>query len=234
MIGPSDWHGRALQTALTEQPSLSLDFYSFGVLLRKRDGDIVSEYPVDPAQVALALAAKVTYDTGLLNGATLFIRYEGVVCTIAEYRKPQQTGVYLDGSDAPLRIPLPGLILIRQTRENRDPTYLVYAVRKRPESLDWPLFHAPLPNVYSSAAICWGSVRTVSDAALAGTSLAEDWQILLGSPFGDHAVSNKSKRFPDDVRKHFIDLEKRHARVYPRGDLLPTRKMLGQVSGPAS
>jgi hypothetical protein len=42
-----------------EQPSLILSFYSFGVMLHKRDGDKVSEHPVDPAQVALALSAKV-------------------------------------------------------------------------------------------------------------------------------------------------------------------------------
>jgi hypothetical protein len=63
-----DWHGRVLQTALNEEPSLSLDFYSYGVMLRKREGDMLTEYPVDPAQVAVALAAKVTFDTGLLSG----------------------------------------------------------------------------------------------------------------------------------------------------------------------
>ena len=63
----SDWSGRLLTEALTEQPSLILSFYSFGVMLHKRDGEQVTEYPVDPAQVALALAAKVRFDTGLLS-----------------------------------------------------------------------------------------------------------------------------------------------------------------------
>jgi len=63
-----------LQAALSEQPSLSLDFYSYGVLMRKREGDAVTEYAVDPAQVAVALAAKVTFDTGLLSGDTLLVR----------------------------------------------------------------------------------------------------------------------------------------------------------------
>jgi hypothetical protein len=57
-----------------EQPSLILSFYSFGVMLHKRDGDKVSEHPVDPAQVALALSAKVGFDTGLLGGNTLLVR----------------------------------------------------------------------------------------------------------------------------------------------------------------
>lgn len=88
-----DWHGRTLQTALNELPSLSLDFYSYGVLLRKREGDAVTEFAVDPAQVAVALAAKVTFNTGLLSGDTLLVRQEGVKKTVVEYRKPQKTGI---------------------------------------------------------------------------------------------------------------------------------------------
>lgn len=39
-----------------EQPSLILSFYSFGVMLHRRDGDRASVYPVDPAQIALEMA----------------------------------------------------------------------------------------------------------------------------------------------------------------------------------
>jgi hypothetical protein len=46
---------------------LILSFYSFGVMLRKTEGELTQEFPVDPAQIALALAAKVTFDTGLLG-----------------------------------------------------------------------------------------------------------------------------------------------------------------------
>jgi hypothetical protein len=40
----------------------------------------------------------------------------------------------------------------------------------------------------------------VSDSALRGTSLADDWKMLLGSSFGDHAVGGKSKRQLHDIR----------------------------------
>jgi hypothetical protein len=36
----SGLNGRALHTALSEQPSLSLNFYSFGITLRKQEGDL--------------------------------------------------------------------------------------------------------------------------------------------------------------------------------------------------
>ena len=117
-----------------EQPSLILSFYSFGVMLHKRDGDRVSEHPVDPAQVAVALAAKVTFNTGLLSGDTLLVRQEGVKKIVVEYRKSQKTGIYLDGSETALRVPLPGLLMIRTTSEDRNPNYAVYAVKEHPHS----------------------------------------------------------------------------------------------------
>ncbi|MCK6580538.1 MAG: prokaryotic E2 ligase family D protein [Anaerolineae bacterium] len=231
---PSDWSGRVLTAALTEQPSLILSFYSFGVMLRKTDGEQTTEYPIDPAQVALALAAKVTFDTGLLGGNTLLVRQDGVKRTVVEYRPPQKTGLFLDGSEAALRVPLPALVMIRVTAEDKAPVYGVYAVKRRPETLDIPLFHAPLPNVFGSGAICWGTVQRVTDSSLQSAGLAEDWTMLLGSSFGDHAVGGKSKRHKQDIRKLLIDLEARKARRYPTGDLIPVKKTLAQVLGGVS
>ena len=227
----SDWSGRVLNAALQEQPSLVLSFYSYGIMLQKHTEQGLSEYPVDPEQVALALSAKVGFNTGLLSGATLLIRSEGVQKTVVEFRRGQKTGLWLEGSETPVRIPLPPLLLIRVTTENKNPQYQVYAVKKRPASADADLFNAPLPNVYASGNICWGSVKTVSDEALSGSSLAEDWQRLLGTRFGDHSVSGKSKQFPRDIRQMFIDMEKRNARVYRKSDLISAKKTLAQVLG---
>jgi hypothetical protein len=216
---------------LQEQPSLTLEFYSYGVLLRKREGDAVTEYPVDPQQIALALAAKVTLDTGLLSADTLLVRQDGVKRLVVEYRRQQKTGIFIEGSDAPVRVPLPPLLLIRTTTENKNPQYQVYAVKERPTALGVPLFHAPLPNVFNSGSICWGSVRRVEDTALQGNSLTADWSTLLGSPFGDHAVSGKSKSHPHDIRQKLLELESRKARVYPKSDLMPVKRTLAQALG---
>lgn len=226
-----DFTGPRLTEALQEQPSLTLEFYSYGVLLRKRDGDAIAEYAVDPGQIALALAAKVTFDTGLLGEETLLVRQDGVKRLVVEYRSPRKTGLFLDGSDVALRVPLPPLLLIRTTTEDKNPQYQVYAVKGRPTTLDTPLFHAPLPNVFGSGSICWGSVQRGTEAVLHGSSLAADWGALLGSPFGDHACSGKSKVFPHDIREHLIHLERRKARVYPKSDLIPVKRTLAQVLG---
>jgi hypothetical protein len=200
-------------------------------MLRKQEGSIIQEYPVDPAQIALALAAKVTFDTGLLGGNTLLVRQDGVRKLIIEYRPPMKTGLFLDGSETALRVPLPGLVLIRFASDDKTPTYGVYAVKCRPEKLDVPLFHAPLPNVFGTGAICWGTVPKVDADALRGSSLAPDWAMLLGSAFGDHACGGKSKRHPSNIRKLLIELESSRAKRYPTGDLIPVKKTLAQVIG---
>ncbi len=216
---------------MSEEPSLSLNFYSFGVTLRKRQGEQLSEYPIDPAQAAVALAAKVIFNTGLLTGATVYIHMEGVSKTIVEYRKAQMTGIFLDEADVPLRVPLPGLLMIRHSNGDKAATYAVYAIKKRPTTLDAELFHAPLPNVFTSGSVCWGTVQRVSDEALAGATLAEDWHQLLGSSFGNHAVSGKSRSHQDDIRQKLIELEAKKAKRYPTSDLISARKTLAQAIG---
>lgn len=234
MNGQSDWNGRALTTALTEQPSLILSFYSFGVMLRKTEGELTQEFPVDPAQIALALAAKVTFDTGLLGGNTLLVRQDGVKKTIVEYRPPQKTGIFLDDAETALRVPLPGLVMIRVTASEKAPQYGVFAVKRRPENLDIPLFHAPIPNVFGSGAICWGTVQRVTDDALRGASLANDFAMLLGSPFGNHACSGKSRSHPQDIRAKLVALEAQKAKRYPVSDLIPVKKTLAHLLGEAT
>lgn len=229
-----DLNGSILQSALSEQPALSLDFYSYGCVLRKREGETVTEYPVDPQQVAMVLAAKVGFDTGLLDGDTLMVRQDGVKRTVVGFRKRCKTGIWLDGSDTAMRVPLPDLLMIRTTTDNNTPQYQVYAVKGRPTSLDTELFRCPLPNVFNSASICWGTVQRVSDDALSRGSLVADWSMLLGSPFGDHACSGKSASFPQDIRKMLIELEGRKARVYPRRDLISADKTLVQAIGDKS
>lgn len=190
----------------------------------------MTEYPVDPAQIALALSAKVGFDTGLLTGNTLLVRYEGVKKTVVEYRPPGKTGLYFEGSETPLRVPLPGMLMIRMTAEDKSPQYQVYAVKKRPDKMDTPLFHLPLPNVFTSGSICWGTA-SASETALKSCSLVEDWAVFLGSRFGDHGCNGKSKSHPQDIRKKLIDLEKRHTRIYPKSDLIPAQRTLAQMLG---
>lgn len=222
-------NGQALAQALNEKPIATLMFFSYGIMLRKQlENGSVTEYPVSASAIAESLAARVAFDTGLLGGNTLLIRQAGVKKLVVEYRPPQKTGIFLDGSDAALRVPLPGLILIRTTISGINPNYTVFAVKKRPTQLDAGLFHVPLPNVYSNGSICWGSVQR---PAMLGSSLEPDWAQFLGSAFGNHAVGGKSKREPSDIRKLLIALADKKARQFPVSDLIPIPKTLAQILG---
>ena len=164
------------------------------------------------------------FETGLLGGNTLYIASEGARKLVIEYRPPAPTALFLEGSESPLIVPLPGLVLARSSAGD-SPRYALYAVKGRPEALDAPLYYVPLPNTSmgSAGAICWGSVRRASSEALASNSLNEDWKLLLGSVFTAHSVGGKSKRFSSDIRDQFIALEKRKARKYPVSDLIPAK-----------
>ncbi len=210
---------------------MTLAFYPFGIILhRQLDDGGSTEYAVSPAQLAEALAVKIKFETGLLTGNTLYIGSEGARKVIIEYRPPQKTALWLDGSETPLMIPLPGMVMSRVTTGNESPRYGVFAVKERPETLDTPLFHVPLPNtgMGNVGAICWGNVPKVSSATLLQNRLDEDWKLLLGSVFTNHSVGGKSKSHRDDIRKQFVALEKRKAGRYPVSDLVTAKLTLGQ------
>jgi hypothetical protein len=79
------------------------------------------------------------------------------------------------------------------------------------------LYHAPLPNV-SENGVCWGTVMQPSMEELRSASLSPDWRQFLGSPFGNHTVNGKSRKFPKDLRKLYMALENKDK--YPRNDLV--------------
>lgn len=219
----------ALSSLMNSDPLMTLKVYKFGVLMQRSTPQGVSEYLVDPAQLALQLAANIRLETGLLSPHTVYIAQEGMHKIIVEHRPRKKTGIFLEGSDEALVVPLPDLLMFRRSSEQGLPEYRVYAVKERPTSLEARLFHIPLPNVYEDGRICWGSVQQLQGQNLSGTSLAADWKVLLGTPFGNHAVSRKSKSHPDDIRKKYVEMEGKKSRVYPKSDLLPTRRTVQEV-----
>lgn len=199
---------------------MTLSCYRYGMVLRQTQPDgAVSEYAVDPAQVGTLLSAQVTLDTGLLSPEVLLVRRTGARELRLHYRAAQRTGLWLEGSAEPLRVPLPPLLWALTHTDGGGWQAQVWAVKARPKTLDVPLFHAPLPNVFHAGSICWGNLR-LDPQADAATLMALFW----GSPFGNHAVHNKSRAYPQDIRQQLLALE--GARSYPRRDLIPTGRTL--------
>lgn len=169
----------------------------------------------------------MTFDSGLLTTDLLLMRRVGTKETLVSFRQAGRVGIWLEGSSEPLRVPLPPLLLIR-TQGGKQTQHALFAVKARPTTLDTALFHAPLPNIYPHGNICWGSVRVMN------APLHDDWQALLGTPFGNHSVAGKSRQHSDDIRHHLLSLAERGSRTYPKRDLVATGKTLAQQLGDLS
>lgn len=199
-------------------------------MLRKVDPQTggVKEHPVDPQQIAIALASEMEFTTGFIPDDILYHKQVGTKQTVVGYRRQQKTGLWFDGREDAIRVPLPHMIMVRTTTGESNPDYKVYACLKRPESLTDELYHAPLPNIFSSGGICWGTVSR--GTSFKGISLANDWANLISSRFGGHAVSGKSKQYRTDIRDMLFELDKnQRRRVYPRKDLISAKTNLAKI-----
>lgn len=205
---------------LTVQPDMSLEFYPFGVVMRRNTEHGSTAYAIDPTELSAIMAQNVIVDTGLLPEGSLYYARVGAQIKIIEYRAPQVTAIWLEGSEDPLRIPLPGLVMIRVSQGDHH-EYRLFAVKHRPSKPEDKLYRAPLPNT-STEGICWGTVKRGKDASKSA-SLEDDWVQLLGSRFGNHDVSRKSKSHEKDIRAKFTDMEKRKTKKYPLTDLIETK-----------
>jgi hypothetical protein len=215
----------ALKAAEQVQPLVSLFVYEHAVILRKdASSGGFEEYPVDPTQIAKALASKAVFSTGLLSRNTLYVGESGVRRRVIEYRPAQITGIWLEGVDNPLRVPLPPLVMARSTN-GTNIEYQIFAVRGRPASGRVKLYYAPLPHVRGG--VCWGSVARPGDESLSGVTLKEDWRNFLGSRFGNHSVDEKSKSRRKDIRQKYYDLIGQA--IYPLDDLIPAKWTLSDL-----
>lgn len=189
-----------------------------------------TEYAVDPLEVAKLLAASLPdeeFDTGILGEDIISVWQQGSRRVVASYRKPQLTGIWFEGSADPVRVPMPGLVLVRTTHNFKNPSYSLYAVPRRPGK-NSKLYHTPLPNVGGDGT-CWGTVARPPESSLKGTDLSLDWQAWLGSMFGNHTTDQKSKKHKNDVRALLIELHDNKAKRYPNHDLIPFDKTLGEM-----
>lgn len=157
----------------------------------------------------------MTLNSGFIPPDVVWIHKRNTTLTIASYRPPQITGIWLEGVDYALHVPLPGLLLIHNTN-NRASS--LFAVASPPTNGDTPLFAAPLPNTGTDyGLVCWGSV-SIPDAS---NDLAPVWSTLLGSAFVNHGVANKSQKHPGDIRDLLVELHEQKATEYPHDDLIP-------------
>jgi PRTRC genetic system protein B len=115
-----------------------------------------------------------------------------------------------DNSIIQKTVPLPGLLFAGKGKD-----YAVWATSCR-FFPDKPLYHAPLPNVHSNGAICWGTNRPPECTAQA---LRQAFLLFIHSPFNRDLITGKSVKHPHDIRKHLTELQNKKS--YPTKDLVP-------------
>ncbi len=220
------------------EPLVQLTVYRYGLVLKQwLNPDTVVEYPISPDDFRAKFVVEkarppqpTRLATGLINAQTLYVAQAGATQVLAEYREPQVTGFWFDGSPEPVRAPLPGLILVRTRRGTNNVNYALYAVPDRPTTLDAPLYEPPLPNIHQGG-ICWGTARHQPETG--DYALTKAWEVFFATPFNNHHVDGKSRRrkYRADVRKLLLDLEKQQARKYPVKDLVKLNLKLGPALG---
>ena len=120
-----------------------------------------------------------------------------------------------------LEVPMPALAFF-----GYDQRYYVWAFKDAEVKGDTNLFAAPLPNVDANGAICFGSNLVPKASA---KSIEEAWRIFLASPFTNHSVNGKSRKYPDDVRQLLMRLADRRNRRYPIEDLVCLNRTANMV-----
>jgi hypothetical protein len=204
---------------MLQNPLMTLTFYPFGIVRKMSTPNGTSECLVSPEDLRQTLTGEEeAWETGLIQPDLLYRAQKGRKSLTVAFRNAQQSGVWLDGEDEPLRLPLPPLVLFKISEPGNRLDYRLFAVLRRPRTLDEPLYAVPLPNVYADGRICWGSVQrppSNDDPA----NMTEDWNMLLGSGFNDHSTGYKSKQYEDDVRKMLRQVAVSGTKRYPLDDL---------------
>ncbi len=80
---------------------------------------------VDPNEVATQPANNIRLESGLISPHTLYVAQEGTQKIIVEHGPRKKTAIFLDGSEQPLIVPLPDLLMFRIASEKRAPSVSV-------------------------------------------------------------------------------------------------------------
>lgn len=112
-----------------------------------------------------------------------------------------------------IAIPLPAFVFL-----GCGSNYWVWAVTGKQFDPNCQLYHAPLPNVMASGAICFGNN---SHIASSNQGIVQAWDLFWSSPFNQDAVGSKSKSDPENVLSFLCSLHNRKSKRYPTDDLVP-------------
>lgn len=224
---------------LPDNPAVVLSFYGVpeNVVIRSTwtDDGVRYDEPIRAADLTWA-CGDVEYRTGLLPAGVLasgwaagfpfYVMYIAAQrWTLPAVRNKQQAHRQVEHF-ATYELPLPPLIWTGWKTN-----YRVYATRDTtwPETPDSQLFHAPLPNVYATGSICWGSetdARPLASPATMGGTL----RLLMNDTwFSDHSANARSQRFRENIIDMWDAVIAHGLAAYPLDDLCESPYRLAHV-----
>jgi hypothetical protein len=193
-------------------PRARLDLYEEAVVLTRYEGpDLRTCYPVAVDDLVAAFS-RVPVASGLLPPNCLFWGRENGETRMAIYVPGRCWR--LQTAEQTFHIPLPPLVFLSAGLQ-----YRVYAVKRRSRAMPIELYHCPTPNVHPDGVICQG---TAPFPVCASDTIEQALSLFLeGSLFNSDLAAGKCRRFPDDVRKLWMQLDR--AKRFPAGELMPAR-----------
>lgn len=111
-----------------------------------------------------------------------------------------------------LKLPLPGVLFM-----GLGGVYAVFALKDMAFDPTGLLYNMPLPNVYNTGRICWGSV---TPGRAGPGQVIKAWQIFTDTPFSNHGIDHKAVSNAVDVRNLLAGLRDQPA--FPLDQLIPT------------
>jgi hypothetical protein len=200
-----------------DELKVRLDFYGQSVVMYVLEQRIVTTKMVSAQDVALALLSDIPLGSGILPENTLWWQHrQDGSPVVALWRPPQvwPVALQLEPFKPPrrFRLPMPGLIFI--CRPGSPPR--VVAAKKRPATLEEPVYRVPLYNVYADGKTCSGSHKYSDDIA----KIPEEFFTAF---FTESLGGEVSRSYGHDLLKLWenIDGKKR----YPLRDLRPWGKV---------
>jgi len=191
---------------------LRLDFHHQAVTMTSFDGDLTQTKIVSAMDVAHALASELSYSTGLLPDGCLWWTNTARGPMFALYAPPQVRKLALQvdiGRPAKrFQIPLPGFVFLCSPAA---PPW-VYAVERKPVTVEDTVFKAPLANVFADGKSCPGSHKYPVDVREA----IDSFFVSFFSAAGD--LQGRSKKFPRNLLDLWADLDGK--KRFPMEDLV--------------
>ncbi|MGG6262939.1 hypothetical protein ACQ4M3_24310 [Leptolyngbya sp. AN03gr2] len=118
----------------------------------------------------------------------------------------------IEFQDTLLEIPLPSMVFLGLGKK-----YYLWAVAGKTFHPQAVTYHVPLPNVYHSGLLCFGSNRP-PETAMATLSTAQ--KLFFQAAFNTHLVNGKSQKHPENISLQLQNLASHKKQHYPLRDLV--------------